>query len=551
MANIFDFGGDSDGVDIGGLLGGPRDSIIEPIVGKQALHDARQNALLNFGASMMRNSGPSRMPVTIASALGSATQDAQQAYQATLDSSLKSSQQAAQLRMAQLGYDRQRMLMQILAGHYQGGAGGAMTGAGPSGAAGTGGGAGVAGNSSPGIAGAGGAGFGSVGAGGGGAGMQPVGATNAAQSGGQPNRWSNEEIDALSGLDPEHQAAYQNMWERSNPALAQGANGELYNPRDLSNIGRNLGKLQDGMIQNPDGSVAWKPGYLPAQAQSGLQDQIIKMTGDTVPVVDNNPNSKTFGQVQQVPKLQALGLTVGANGQPQLALNGGGYVSSVSPAAEAEAKGDVDQFLKQRQTAVDSASAATASLRQYQQLNDLLPQISSGAGTAGQVELMNAMDKIGLLGPAGSDKLQAMKNFQQGLNQAALSTVKSIFPQRVSNYETQSVLKTFSTIEDPKKAIQFRLDSMQAAAQAMQERANFFQDYTGPRGKAEQEYERSEVGKKSLGDYPAMWRNFPMDQAKPGSAAAQAGVVRIHIPGGRTVFAVPDGNGGYAPYQGQ
>lgn len=551
MANIFDLGSSDDSnVDIGGLLGGPRDSIIEPIVGQQALHDARQNALLNFGAAMLRNSGPSRMPVTFASALGGAVQDAQQAYQGTLDNSLKSSQQAAQLRMAQLGYDRQRMLMQIAGSLARGQVGSPGAQQPMSGGFG-GGGAGVAGNSAPGMAAAGGFGAGSVGAGGGGAGMTPVGATQAAQSGGSAPGMSGGLLNALTLLDPEHQAAYQNIYERQNPMSIVAPDGTVINPRDQANVGTQHGKLPDGMIRNPDGSIGWAPGYLPAQGQSDLQHQIIGMTGDTVPVVDNNPKSPTFGQTQQIPKLQALGLGMGANGQLQLNLGGNGYTSAVSPAQAAEAKGDVDQFLKQRQAAVDSAAAATASLRMYQQLNDLLPQISSGAGSAGQVEVMNVLDKAGLLGPAGSDKLAAMRNFQQTLNQAALSSVKSIFPQRVSNYETQSVLKTFSNIDDPKKAIQFRLDSLQAAQQAMQERANFFQNYDGPRGKAEQEYEQSAAGKKSLGDYPQMWRNFPIDQPKAGSAAAQAGVVRVHIPGGRTVFAVPDGNGGYAPYQGQ
>lgn len=542
MANLFDALSGSDdqdtNTDVGGLLGGPRDSQIEPIVGKQAISAARQNALLNFGASLLRNSGPSRMPVTLASAMGSAIGDAQTAYQSALDNGVKTATQAQALRMAQLNYGRQRMLMNIANQIVSGGQGnlGGSIGAGS---------AGVAGNNQPGIAGAGGAGFGSVGAGGGGAGMQPVGATNAAQSGVQRNLASSPGLlDALTLLDPEHQAGYQNIWERNNPSLTVAPDGTVINPHDQGNIGRSLGKLPDGMIRNADGSVGWAPGYMGAQAQNEMQHNIIGAATDFV------PETQADGTVRMVPKLGQLGLTIGANGLPQLNLGGNGYKSAQSPAEIKEQEGDVAQFLSQRQDAVTKSAAATDSLRQYANLNTLLPQIQTGAGAAGQVELMNVLDRAGLLGPAGSDKLAAMKQFQQGLSQAALSSVKSIFPQRVSNYETQSVLKTFSTMDDPKAAIQGRLDTLQAAAQAAQDRSNFFQNYTGPRAKAEQAYEASPEGKKQLADYPVMWRNFPIDQPKPGSAAAQAGVVRVNIPGGRKVFAVPDGQGGYQPYNG-
>jgi hypothetical protein len=88
---------------IGGLLGGPRDDQLAPIIGKEGLSNARTNALLNLGLGMMAASGWRPGPrATLGQVFAQGMGQAQQAYQGSLDASLKGAVTAQQLQAARL-----------------------------------------------------------------------------------------------------------------------------------------------------------------------------------------------------------------------------------------------------------------------------------------------------------------------------------------------------------------------------------------------------------------------------------------------------------------
>jgi hypothetical protein len=87
---------------LGGLLGGPRESDLSPIIGKEGFANARSNALLNLGVGMMNAGGWHPYRVSTGQALAQGIQGAQEGYNSTLDNALKTASTAQQIQMSRL-----------------------------------------------------------------------------------------------------------------------------------------------------------------------------------------------------------------------------------------------------------------------------------------------------------------------------------------------------------------------------------------------------------------------------------------------------------------
>lgn len=507
----------------GGLLGGPRDDLIAPIIGQQALKGARTNALLNLGAGLLANSGYSRMPVSTGQALAAGLQGAQQAYSGSLDSSLKGAQLAQQLRLSQFDFMRRKMLMDAAQGAL------ARRGLAP-GASGTGVTPAPSGGASAPVAGVPGMPPSSVGAiptasTAGGA-LPPPGAAAASAAGGA-GMFDRDTADAFTLMDPEHQAGYQAMYERDNPSMMIGPDGRPYNPRDPAILGQSFNAIPQGMVRMPNGSVRNAAGFLQSQYEQEVGKAAAEHSQDLVQVVVPGKGTMT------VPR-SALGVTmgVGPNGQPQLSLgNPGGFMSAEDPASQKEREGDVSTFLGAKKDAMDKAAAATEALPQLDNIDQLIHSVKPQYGDTARYEVGRVLDSLGMLKGDSSQWVTNAKQYQQAQRQQVLSSLKTLFPGRISNMEMNSAMASMGNIDDPMQAVLMANDIKRVAAARQQARSDFLQNYDGPRGKFEQSWQNSAEGKKSLYDYPQMWKHLPMMRGKEGTPAA-----------GQTFVKTPNGN---------
>lgn len=103
--------------DYGALFGGAGQSFIAPFMGQGGQRAAMDNSLLNMGAAMMQNSGPSFDPShrSFLSSLGGGLGAAQQAYQGSIQRGLQSAGAAQSLAMNRLAYQRQLMMLRAAA----------------------------------------------------------------------------------------------------------------------------------------------------------------------------------------------------------------------------------------------------------------------------------------------------------------------------------------------------------------------------------------------------------------------------------------------------
>ena len=482
------------GPDWGGLLGGPRDDLIAPIIGQKGIDGARQNALLNLGVGLLANSGRSRVPITTGQALAAGIQQAQGAYQGSLDSSLKAAQQMQALKAARFDFARKQLLMQAAQGALQG-AGGP---AGPQAGAGMAPGPAGAGASAPGAA----------------AGLPPPAAAATAAAGargmfsGGNGRGA---ADAFTLLDPEHQAAYQSVYERDNPAMQIGPDGRPYDPRDPSIAGQNFAALPQGMIRDPQtGQVGLAPGFTGAQSTLDMNKALAEHSQDLI--TTTIPGKGSF----QVPR---YGITMGPDGKPSLTMQGG-VQTGEDPASLEERKGDVTSYLAAKTDAQTKAQAATEQLPQLDNLDKLIHQAKPGYGTSAQYEVGRVAASMGLLSPEKAKDIDAIKQFQMQQLQATMSGLKATFGNRVTNTDINLATKALGDQNDPMQAVLLSNDMKRVQAQRIQARAQFLENYDGPRGKFEQSWEKSPEAQKGLYDYPEMWKHLPVVKGKDGTPVA-------------------------------
>lgn len=526
--------------DWGGLLGGPRDDLIAPLVGEQGMAGARRNALLNFGAGLLSQSGYSRMPVSTGQALAAGIQGAQGAYAGSLDQSMKGALQMQQLKSAQFDLARRQMLQRAAASLLGGGAPQQGQDA-PQGAAG---------GASPGQAGPG-PGMGAMGSGGapgmGAPGMpphslgesmpQPAAAAAAA------GNFSRQAADAMTLLDPEHQAGYQAMYERNNPALQMGPDGRLYNARDPAAAQQNYAALPQGMVRDAQGNVSLAPGFAASQSQLDMQKAYAEHSQDLVPQVIPGQ-----GTVMVPRSALGIGVGVGPDGKPRLALGGSG-LSQEDPALLKEREGDVATFLAAKSDALTKAQAAGESLQQLDNLDGLIHQAAPQMGRSAQYEVGRALAAAGMLSKDGAANIDAIKQFQQQQQNATLSGLRSTFGARISNMDLMAAQKTLGNVDDPMNAVLMANDIKRVTAQRQQAYADFLQGYDGPRGAYEKAWRESPDGQKSLYDYPEMWKHLPVQRGKAGTPVE--GQTFVKTPKGSIYPVQLNQYGEPAPIEGQ
>lgn len=511
------------GVTMGSLLGGPRDSLISPIIGAGALKGARMNALLNLGVGMLANSGYSRVPISTGQALAAGLQSAQQAYGSSLDNSLKGALTAQQLRMQQFGMARQQALLRM-AQQFAGGGAPAAPGAGAA-PADTG--------ALPGMM---------LPSGQGGPQQPPPPAAAAAAAAGAPGaaphaRFGPDALTAFTMMDPEHAAGWQNIYSAQNPELTTLPDGTVVNARDPRLAGTIHAALPPGMVRLPDGSVTNAPGFAESQYMLDANKAAAEHSQDLVPTVV--PGVGTVMRPRgSIPGMSSLpmGLSVGPNGQPQLSMGGaGGALTAEDPAALDERKGDVAAFLKAKDDAMTKASAATESLGQLDDIDRLIHAVKPQYGDTARYDIGRMLDSAGLLKGDASQWVQNAKQFAQAQRVQVLSGLRQQFASRVSNFEMKAAESSLGNLDDPMNAVLYANDVKRVLAQRQQAKSDFLQNYSGPRGKYEQAWENSQQGKQSLYDYPEMWKHLPVLKGKDGTPAA--GKTFVKTPSG-TIYPV-------------
>lgn len=545
MASIWDMIGGGQSADdgeaasarpsLGQLMGGPRDSIVEPIVGKEGLKAARMQGLLALGASLLQSSGYSRMPISTGQALGAGIAAMQQGYANSLDTSLKGALTAQDIQSKQLSRQRQLMLLRMasgIMGDQPGGGEGAPATPGP--------GAAPMGAPAPGAAAP-----GPMTAGMSSNDLPPPAAAAVAAADPQ---FSKRRAMGMQLLDPEHATAYQNIYNMANPELQALPDGTVVNMRDQSLRGTNHAALPPGMIRTPDGLVINAPGFAAAQATLQMNAAAAEHSQDLVDVVV--PGRGTV----KVPRASlGMQVTVGPNGQPTLSLSGGpqggAFMSAEDPAALKEREGNVGAFLAAKKEAGEKATAAQDALAQLDNIDGLIKAAKPGFGQTAQYEAGRVLDSLGVLKGDASKWVDNAKQFQMQQKQQVLTSLKSLFPGRISNMEMNSTLTTMGNLDDPMNAVLMANDIKRVAAQRMMERSDFLQGYGGDRGKYETSWRNSANGQKSLYDYPQMWKHLPVVTGKQGTPVA--GQKFVKTPGGNIYRVELDADGYPVPAGGQ
>lgn len=516
---------------LGNLFGGAQNQALQPIVGQQGIDAAGRNSLLSLGAGLLAAGGPHPYRHSVGQDIAAGIQAGQQGYTNSLDSSLKSALTAQQLRMQMLGFQRQQALMQALMNRFGGGGSGGpaaapqitppVGGVPPQGSA-----MGGAATAPPGGAPAGPVSTVGVGAPGGAGGLpQPPAPAAAAAASAATSKFSPDDASLFSALDPEHAQAYKNIYDIQNPELLTLPDGTVVNPRDAGLLGTNHAALPPGMVRGANGTVSLAPGFAGSQYALDANKALAEHSQDLVNVTI--PGKGTF----PVPRsMLSPTLTVGLNGQPQLQLGAGGGFGNVmtteDPASLAERTADVNSFEAAKKDAMTKSQAATDSLAQLNNLDQLIHTVKPQYGSSAAYEVGRVLDSAGLLKGPESQWVANAKAYQQAQRTQVLSSLKSTFPGRISNMEMNAASAAMGNIDDPMQAVLYANDVKRVQQRRLQDYSTFLQNYSGPRGKYEQAWESSDAGKKSLYDYPEMWKHLPLLRGKQGTPAAGKAFVR-------------------------
>jgi hypothetical protein len=181
------------------------------------------------------------------------------------------------------------------------------------------------------------------------------------------------------------------------------------------------------------------------------------------------------------------------------------------------------------------SQAATDSLAQLNNLDQLIHTVKPQYGSSAAYEVGRVLDSAGLLKGPESQWVANAKAYQQAQRTQVLSSLKSTFPGRISNMEMNAASAAMGNIDDPMQAVLYANDVKRVQQRRLQDYSTFLQNYDGPRGKYEQAWENSDAGKKSLYDYPEMWKHLPVLRGKQGTPAA--GKTFVKTPTG-TIYPV-------------
>lgn len=478
---------------LGGLLGGPRESDLAPIIGQQGFANARSNALLNLGVGMMNAGGWHPYRVSMGQALAQGIQGAQEGYNSTLDSALKTASTAQQLQMSRFlmaGKLQQMRTIQAIQAARLAQANGQPPAAQDPGATG-----GVSttpvsmaqpqgvplGGAAPpmGVGGAAAPQGPAQGAGPapGGAPMpmpqQSQGAPQGAPQAPPSTKGSGidpaliqDMVMSSAAYDPANLRGYVAMGNMMLPDVAIAPNGTVYNKHDYSTIGKDYATLMRGDAERgPDGVVRLKPGIaasrqaVAAATQAGTNEQTLEKGGQdrfgnplpAMSVADALASRTQGGQgapagVPPIPTVPALGgQGTGSAGVPPLPPmigQGGANPSTVSQPSPA-AGGNGGVYFAPPKGAVTSADAMAKS---NQESFDKGNAAADGA-TDRINQIQNIMDLAkGLtkFGPGTTDRLDLIAafnsrvppQFQLGTNDVANAQIMQKYTAQLSgNYQ--------------------------------------------------------------------------------------------------------------------
>jgi hypothetical protein len=288
------------------------------------------------------------------------------------------------------------------------------------------------------------------------------------------------------------------------------------------------------MVRGANGVVSLAPGFAGSQYALDANKALAEHNQDLINVTI--PGKGTFPMPRS---MLSPTLTVGPNGQPQLQLGAGGGFGNVmtteDPASLAERTADVNSFEAAKKDAMTKSQAATDSLAQLNNLDQLIHTVKPQYGSSAAYEVGRVLDSAGLLKGPESQWVANAKAYQQAQRTQVLSSLKSTFPGRISNMEMNAASAAMGNIDDPMQAVLYANDVKRVQQRRLQDYSTFLQNYGGPRGKYEQAWENSDAGKKSLYDYPEMWKHLPVLRGKQGTPAA--GKMFVKTPSG-TIYPV-------------
>ena len=487
---------------LGGLLGGPRDDTLTPIIGQQGLSNARYNALLNLGIGLMNAGGWQPHKVSTGQALAQGLAGAQQAYQGSLDNSLKGALTAQELQSKKLTMAQTLLMLkaaQRLAPRLVGGAAPDATaqGATPAPAAdATSPEAAPAAQSSPVPT------------------MTPTamqlpapgtGAVGAPAAPGVPNQpraaaaapMPSPQAPAPSsagGIDPEGIKEYLRLAAMFQPQTARGVaaglepslpdykqldDGTVVNMRDPSVAGTFHGKLYDNKaVIGPDGKVQLRPGVegiermladAPARARAQYDYSVEGKAANgqnfrTTPVQvqqGGGVNLPPIPSVRTPPGMQAPGggapapLPDGAAPAPAAQAGGippGAVPTSNTPVQEALATGGAKYLQGELDTSNKAAETAPTQLSVLYRNDQLLRQTKAGATAPAWLAVGKVLTDLGITSAKDERDVTRIQELYNNEANAVMGSLKANFPGRITNADLSFAMSSLAGKGQPAQA---------------------------------------------------------------------------------------------------
>jgi hypothetical protein len=473
---------------IGGVLGGPRDDTVAPIIGQEGLQNARNNALLNFGIGMLNAAGWHPHKVTLGQAFAEGAQGAQGAYQNSLDNSIKSASSAQALQMGRLQMGQRLALIQAAApilARIRAATGGATPGAQPDMAANP-----FAQGATPGAAGGAGAmpvpaaaaGAGAAGmpspmsAQGGGAAAAPIAAPLAQRA---QLTSALKDYQMLGGLlDAPNARGVAAAFAPSIPEYKQLDDGTIVDMHDPSVNGSFHGKLFDGKAVLTPNGVQLRPGVVDAERQladigarskAQYDYSVHGMTPGGVPYVTTPVGAPgAANQPPPIPTLPGLGggapaaggaapmpngpapgsaPAPAAGGAPAAApqdLPPGAVQTGMSPVADALNKGGGEALQKEIVSSSTAAKDAPMQLQVLARNDQLLRQTGANAGAPAALAVGKYLQSIGVLSAKDSTNIDKIQELYNNEANAVMGQLKATFPGRITNADLQFAIQTMA-----------------------------------------------------------------------------------------------------------
>jgi hypothetical protein len=463
---------------IGGVLGGPRDDTVAPIIGQEGLQNARNNALLNFGIGMLNAAGWHPHKVTLGQAFAEGAQGAQGAYQNSLDNSIKSASSAQALQMGRLQMMRQLALMRAAqAANPDAFQGVTLPGATPGAQAGT-----VPNpftqGATPGAAGGAGAMPSPVAAAGAGAAAMPspmsaqgaalAAAPVAANDAATKAQRLRNYLQTVGFLDAGNARGVAAAFAPSLPEYKQLDDGTIVNLHDDSINGSFHGKLFDGKAVLTPNGVQLRPGVaeteakladIAARSRAQYDYSVHGMTPNGVPYVTTPVGAPAAAGGGQPPPLPTIpGGVAGGGGAGAAApmpsgpvpaaapqgLPSGAVQTGMAPAADALAKGGGEALQKEIVASSSAAKDAPMQLQVLARNDQLLRQTGANAGAPAALAIGKYLQSAGILSPKDSTNIDKIQELYNNEANAVMGQLKATFPGRITNADLQFAIQTMA-----------------------------------------------------------------------------------------------------------